>query len=164
MKKTVLLSASIVFLILCNVALSLRAKAVTILEQKRGIESEITGMESELKEKTQLAQKVPKGLAVSFSKVIDEMNLMSTYSGFNMAFVFPITSAQHNIESFYANTEFRGVKGLLLDIKVLKVGVVADVGSVLDAVYLLERKTDFKAMEISQDSQEIRVKGMLYGI
>ena len=164
MNKTVLVCSAVIMVIFFNLGLSLRNRTQVMIEQKQALVKETSILQVELREKERLPKKKPKALADAFTKVINEMNSMSTYSGLNMAFVFPPVKDQNNIESLYKSTVFRGIKGLPLDIKILKVGAMADVGSAMSAVYLLERQTDFKVTEVSQDSQEIRVKGMLYGI
>jgi len=37
-------------------------------------------------------------------------------------------------------------------------------GAVLDDIHLLEKNTDFKASEISKDSNNLIVKGEIYGL
>jgi hypothetical protein len=164
MNKTILICSVAILIIFLNLGLTLRTRTLNMIGQKNALEGEISTLQAELRIKAQLHKKEPKALAGVFSEVINEMNLMSSGTGLNMFLVFPPTKEKNSIESFYKRTEFRGVKGMPLDIKVLKAGAIADVGSALDSVYLLEHQADFKVSEIYQDSQEIRVKGMLYGI
>ena len=164
MNKTVLMCSVALMVIFLNLGMTLRARTLTVIEEKDALVGQIMTLEAELREKALLRKKEPKVLSGAFAKFINEMNYMSTGRGLDMFLVFPPTKEQDDIESFYKDTTFRGIKGMPLDIKVLKTGPTADFGSALDLVYLLEHQTDLKVSEIYQDSGEMRVKGMLYGI
>ena len=164
MNKTLLLCFVAILVIFLNLGMTLRVRTLEMIQQKAALVDENMALQAELREKAQLRKKQPKEISGAFAKVINEMNLLSTGRGLEMALVFPPTKEQNSIESFYKNTAFRGIKGMSLNIKVMRTEANADFGSALDLVYLLEHQTDLKVTEIYQDSDEMRVKGMLYGI
>ena len=164
MNKTLLLCSVAILVIFLNLGMTLRVRTLEMIQQKDALVDENMALQAELREKAQLRKKQPKEISGAFAKVINEMNLLSTGRGLEMALVFPPTKEQNSIESFYKNTAFRGIKGMSLNIKVMRTEANADFGSALDLVYLLEHQTDLKVTEIYQDSDEMRVKGMLYGI
>lgn len=74
------------------------------------------------------------------------------------------TKENEDIEDHYVVTKFRHVKGLPLTIGVEKYSNETDMIGVLNDIYLLEKRTDFKVSEISTDNNGLIVKGELYGI
>ena len=90
--------------------------------------------------------------------------MFETYSGTRMNIVLTGTKENENIEDHYVDTEFRDVKGLPMTISVEKFSNETDMAEVLNDIYLLEKRTDFKVSEISTENNGLIVKGELYGI
>ena len=69
-----------------------------------------------------------------------------------------------DISSHYVDTEYKGIRGLKIQIVVDKFSKETDMGAVLDDIHLLEKNTDFVSSEISKDNNNLIVKGEVYGL
>jgi hypothetical protein len=164
MNKTILLCSVVLLVAAVNVGLSFRTRALDVMGQKDVLAGERLRLQQELKEKAVLKRRAPLPLPQSFAAVVNEVNLMSAGEGLEASLVFPSTAPGSGLADIQGTTDFRGVQGMPIHIKIAAPAGNMDSGSVLDLVYLMEHETDLKISKIEQEGQEMRIQGMLYGI
>ncbi len=151
--------------ILVNSGLTLSSRTMDIKKQKNEIMSENSALSGEVDQKQRFKKNVPKSISNAFTFFVNETKMFETYSGTQMDIAFGVQAKENeNIEDYYVATGFRNVKGLPLTINVEKFSNETDMAEVLNDIYLLENRTDFKVSEISTENNALIVKGELYGI
>lgn len=150
--------------ILVNWGFHLNTRTSQILQRKIHEEKTNNDLSREMRFKETLKKEEPQALSSAFAFFINQSKLIETYSGTRMKLVFTGNRINENIQAHYVSTEFRNVKGLPLTINVEKFTKETDMTEVLNDIYLLERRTDFKVLEISSENDILTVKGELYGV
>ena len=90
--------------------------------------------------------------------------MLEGFGGTNMDVQLDGVKDAGDISTQFEDTEYKGVRGLKIKIVVNKFSKETDMGAVLDDIHLLEKNTDFIASEISKDSNNLIVKGEIYGL
>ncbi len=148
-----------------NLGLTLRSQTRQVKIEKEEISSQNLVLANEVDQKQLFKKNEPKTISNAFTLFVNEMKMFEIYSGTRMNIVFNGWPKENeNIEDHYVDTEFRNVKGLSLTISVEKFSNETDMAGVLNDIYLLENRTDFKVSEISTENNVLIVKGELYGI
>lgn len=164
MNKIMIAIAVVIMILLIHSGLILRSQTMDIMKQKNKTVSENSALSEELGQKQKIKKKGPKSISHAFSLFINVTKMFETYSGTQMNIVWANTKENENIEEHYVDTSFRGVKALPMTISVEKFSNETDMAEVLNDVYLLEKRTDFKVSGISTENNSLIVKGELYGI
>lgn len=148
-----------------NLGFTLRSQTRQVKIEKEEITSQNLVLANEVDQKQLFKKNEPKTISNAFTLFVNEMKMFEIYSGTRMNIVFNGWPKENeNIEDHYVDTEFRNVKGLSLTISVEKFSNETDMAGVLNDIYLLENRTDFKVSEISAENNVLIVKGELYGI
>lgn len=164
MNKTVLFCA-IVFVVAClNFGWSLRSKTMARVAEKEASIAQNMDLQAQLREKSRLKRKSAQDISIAFAALVNEINFVSASSGMDVSLDFPAGRDQTRLESMCIPTEFRGVRGMPLAIKVIQNKERMDIASALDLVFVMEHETDFKVSKIEQSGQEVKISGMLFGI
>ena len=71
---------------------------------------------------------------------------------------------KNSLESYFIDSSFRNVKILPIVLKINKFSKGTDLASVLNDIYVLEKQTDLKINEITNENDVLEVKGELYGV
>jgi hypothetical protein len=156
--------AMIITGVFIHLGFGLKNKSVDALKQKERIMSQNISMSDEIEQKQVYKKSEPKSLWDAFASFVNQSKMFEIYGGTQMKLVFSGSKENENIEDRYVETEFRNVKGLPLTINVSKFSSQTDMAEVLNDIYLLESRTDFKISEILTDNDVLTVKGELYGI
>ena len=164
MNKYTIFIAFVITVFFLHSAFALRSQTMDTKKQKDNMLSENLALSNELGLKEGFKRDGPKAISMAFALFVNETKMFETYSGTQMKIVFNGTKENENIEDHYVETEFRRVKGLPLTISVEKFSNETDMAGVLNDIYLLEKRTDFKVSEISTENNVLIVKGELYGI
>ncbi len=165
MNKIMVVIAVVIAAFLINSGLVLRAQTMDTKRQKNDIVSENFALWDEVDQKQRFKKNEPRAISNAFALFVNETKMFETTSGTRMGIVFGgVPKENENIEDHYVDTEFRNVKGLVLTINVEKFSNETDMPEVLNDIYLLENRTDFKVSEISIENNALIVKGELYGI
>ena len=164
MNKIMIIMAVVIAFFFINGGLILRSQTMDTKKQKNDMVSENLALGDEAGQKQRFKKNEPKTISNAFTLFVNETKMFETYGGTRMNIVFGGGKENENIEDYYVDTEFRNVKGLALTIHVEKFSNETDRTEVLNDIYLLENRTDFKVSEISTDNNALIVKGELYGI
>jgi len=165
MNKTMIVIAVVITTFFINLGLTLRSQTMDTKKQKNDMVSENSALSDEVGQKQRFKKNEPKTIPDAFTLFVNETKIFETTSGTRMGIVFTgVPKENENIEDHYVGTEFRNVKGLFLTISVDKFSNETDMAEVLNDIYLLENRTDFKVSEISTENNALIVKGELYGI
>ncbi len=164
MRKLLVLISLIVAASLFHLGISAHGQAMAMRADKLALEDNNALKTQEIEYKRSLKQTKPLEMSKAFNFLVNQMGFLETYTGTTMDIVFSQGKDRDSLENYYKKTEFRGVNGLPLIISINKFSKETEVGSVLNAVYLLEKRTDFKVTEISKEDANLTVKGELYGI
>ena len=165
MNKIMIVIAVVIAAFFINLGLTLRSQTMDTKKQRNDIVSENLILGDEVDQKQRFKKNEPKAISNAFTLFVNETKMFETYGGTRMGIVFNGGSKENeNIEDHYVDTEFRNVKGLALTIRVEKFSNETDMAEVLNDIYSLENRTDFKVSEISTENNALIVKGELYGI
>jgi hypothetical protein len=164
MNKIIFVIAVVITVFFINLGLILRSHMMDTKKQKNVIVSENLTLSEEVDQKQRFKKNVPKTISKAFTLFVNEIKMFETYSGTRMNIALTGSKENENIEDHYVDTKFRNVKGLSLTINVEKFSNETDMAEVLNDIYLLENRTDFKVSEISTENNVLIVKGELYGI
>lgn len=165
MNKIMIVMAVVIAAFFMEGGLMLRSRTMDTEKQKNDMVSENLALADEVGQKQRFKKNAPKTISNAFSLFVNETKMFETYGGTRMNIVFNGEARENeDIEDYYADTEFRNVKGLRLTIHVEKFSNETDMAEVLNDIYLLEGRTDFKVSEISTENNALIVKGELYGI
>ena len=165
MNKTMIVIAVIIAAFFINSGFTLMAQTGQTKIENDQIASQNSALSDERAQKQLFKKNEPKTISNAFTLFVNETKMFETYGGTRMDIVFNGGPKENeNIEDHYVDTEFRNVKGLALSIRVEKFSNETDMVEVLNDIYLLENRTDFKVSEISTENNALIVKGELYGI
>lgn len=165
MNKIMIVMAVVIAVFFINTGLTLRAQSGQVKIEKNEIISQNLALFNEAEQKQLFKKSEPKTISNAFTWFVNETKMFEGTSGTRMNIVFKGEARENeNIEEHYVDTEFRNVKGLSLTISIEKFSNETDMAEVLNDIYLLENRTDFKVSEISTENSVLIVKGELYGI
>lgn len=165
MNKIMVITAVVITVFFINLGLTLRSHTREAKIEKEEIASQNLVLSNEVDQKQLFKKNEPKTISNAFTFFVNETKMFETTSGTRMGIVFNGWPKENeNIEDHYVDTEFRNVKGLVLTINVEKFSNETDMAEVLNDIYLLENRTDFKVSEILIENNVLIVKGELYGI
>lgn len=164
MNKTMIVISLAVSALMVNLGITLRAQTLGMKNQSNDMAAENSSLADELDQKQALKKNEPKTISNAFALFVNETKMFETYSGTRMNITFGNSKENEGIEDYLVGTSFRHVKGLPITINVEKFSNETDMAEVLNDIYLLECRTDFKVSGIVSDNSDLIVKGELYGI
>ncbi len=164
MNKMIIGVSVAIGIFLINSGLMLHRQTIQADAQKNMLLTENLVLSHEIKQEQSFKKNEPKTISQSFTIFVNETKMFETYSGTRMNIVLEGAKENENLEDHLVATAFRGVKALPLNIRVEKFSNETDMGEVLNDIFLLERRTDFKVSEISTEDNTLLAKGELYGI
>jgi len=145
-------------------ALNLRVQEQEAQKSKDHLAAENQRLEGEINHKQSFKKNEPRYISKAFNLFVNQMKIFEAFSGTQMNFSLGGRKEKESIEDHFVPTHFRGVKALPILINVQKFSNQTDMGEVLNDIFLLENRTDFKVSEISSENNALVVKGELYGI
>ena len=164
MNKIILFISLMIAAVLVNAGISTRIKTDDLRRKKTNLDADNRQMQAEIKDKESLVKREPVLLSKEYALLINQTKILESYSGTSMELGLEGLKDADDVADHYVDTSYRGIKGLKLCIMVDKFSKEADMGAVLDDIHSLEKNTDFLATQISQSSNNLIVKGELYGI
>ena len=164
MNKMMLIVSVIISIPLFNFGILFNGRATMLNEQKKQIYQENNEMTQELKQKEQFVKKPPFGINKAFNLLINLMRMLENYGGTKMELSFITKGEKGNLEDYFTDSTFRNVKVLPILLKINKLSKENDMVSVLNDIYVLEKRADFKVNEITYENDVLEVRGELYGI
>ena len=103
-------------------------------------------------------------LSLAYALLMNKVRVFQDYNGINMTVLLENDKDTDDVSENYVDTPFKGVKALRIRIVIDKFLKETQMGTLLDDIRLLEKKTDFLITEISKDNNQLIVKGEVYGI
>jgi len=164
MNKIIIFISIVVSIVLINLGRSIKAQGDNLKIENAQLQANNLNMKHKIKDKESLPEQTPVPISMEYSVVLNQIKLLESTSGTNMNVQLEGTTDTQDISSHYEDTEYKGIRGLKIRIVVDKFSKETDMGAVLDDVHLLEKNTDFMALEISKDNNNLIVKGEVYGI
>lgn len=164
MNKTIVVISFVVALVLGNLGWSTHGQVEGLRDQVSQLEESNSGMKEEISQKEYLKKLPGVDLSKEYSLVLNEVRILESYSGTNMVVQLDGKQDVSDISSQFEDTDYKGVRGLKIEIMVNKFSKNTDMGAVLDDIHSLEKKTDFMASDITKDSNNLIVKGEIYGL
>ena len=164
MNKPIIFISCVVFFVLVDFGLSTKAQVDELKNENAQLQSNNFDMKKTIEYKESLAKQTPVLISTAYSTVINQIKLLESYSGTSMNVQLDGAKDTEDITSNYVDTEYKGIRGLKIQIVVDKFSKETDMGAVLDDIYTLEENTDFIASEISKENNNIIVKGEVYGL
>jgi len=164
MNKGIIFISLIVSIVLINLGISIKSQVDGLKSDRSKLENDNMDMERKIKIKGSLSKQPPILLSTEYIAVLNQIRLLESYSGTSMSVQLEGGMDMQDISNHYENTEYKGIRGLRIKILVDKFSKETDMGAVLDDIHLLEKNTDFMALEISKDNNNLIVKGEVYGI
>ncbi len=164
MNKIVIFISFIVSIILVNLGMSTGVQISNLRDEESQLEANSLDMKQKIKDKESLVEHEPVLLSTEYGLVMNQIRLLESYSGTNMNVQLEGAKDVKDIADQYVDTAYRGVRGLKIRIVVDNFSKEADMGAVLDDIHLLEKNTDFLASEIDKDTNNLIVKGEVYGL
>jgi hypothetical protein len=164
MNKIIVFISLIVSIILINWGMATKAQMDELKSEDSQLEVSNFDMKQKIKDKESLPKQVPVPISTEYSVVLNQIRLLESYSGTSMNVQLEGAVDTQDITSHYEDTEYKGIRGLKIQIVVDKFSKETDMGAVLDDIHLLEKNTDFMASEISKDNNNLIVKGEVYGL
>lgn len=164
MNKIIICSSFIVSAIFVNFGMSTKAHVDSLKDEVTQLETNNADMKQQISDKEFLKKKTGIELPTEYGLFMNHVRNLEGNGGTSMDVQLESAKDADDISKQYEDTEFKGIRGLKLKIVVNKFSKDTDMGSVLDDIHLLEESTDFMATEISKDSNNLIVKGELYGL
>ena len=164
MNKIIIFVSCVISILLINFAMSTRTQIDNLKNEAAQLKAGNLDMHQRIKDKEKLIKRKPVLLSTAYGLVLNKMRILESFSGTNMNIQLENSRDADDISEHYMDTEFKGVRGLKIQIVVDKFSKETDMGAVLDDIYLLEKSTDFMASEISKENDNLIVKGEVYGL
>ncbi|MDE2026951.1 MAG: hypothetical protein KGJ11_00240 [Candidatus Omnitrophica bacterium] len=164
MNKTAVFMSLTFSVVLGYFGMNTHAQVQYIKEGISQIEQKNDAMQQSLKDKVGIKRAAPVPLSKEYNLVMNQMRILEGYSGTSIDVQLDGIKDTSDIRSQFQNTEYKGVKGLMVKIVIDKYSKQTDMGAVLDDIYLLEKNTDFTTTQIIKDNNNLIVKGEIYGI
>ena len=164
MNKIIVFVSIILSFVLINFGVSSQKQLDGLKAEYLQLQASNFDLKSKIKNKELMPKQTPVPLATEYNEVLNQIRLLESYSGTSMNVQLSGSSDTEDISSHYEDTEYKGIRGLKVQIVVDKFSKETDMGAVLDDIHLLEKNTDFIATEITKDNNNLIVKGEVYGI
>ena len=164
MNKIIVSLSFIITAALIHSGISTKVRVDALKNENAQLQADNLDMKREIVNKESLFKQTPVSLSTAYSVVLNHIRLLESYSGTNMGMQLDGAKDAEDIAAYYVNTEYKGIKGLKIRIIVNKFSKETDMGAVLDDIHLLEKSTDFTALELSKDNNNLIVKGEIYGL
>ena len=164
MNKIIIFISLVVSIVLINFGMSTKAQMDELKSENAQLQANNLDMKQKIKDKEFLTKQAPVPISTEYSVVLNQIRLLESYSGTSMNVQLEGAMDTQDISSHYEDTEYKGIRGLKIQIVVDKFSKETDMGAVLDDIHLLEKNTDFMASEISKDNNNLIVKGEIYGL
>jgi len=164
MNKIIIAISIIISVILIHFGLTISTQVNDLKDVYSQLDQKNSGMKSMIRQRRMIARRVPILLSTAYGVVIDQIKMLEGYSGTRMNVQLEGIKDIDDISKRFINTEYKGVKGLRIEMVVDKYSKETDMGAILDDIHLLELNTDFMASEITKDNNNLMVKGEIYGL
>jgi len=164
MNKIVIFFAFAFFILLVNDGVSIKAHADSLKSEYLKLVQNNLKMKEEVQNKKMLIKRPPLWLSAEYGVVMNQVKSIENSSGTSMNVQLEGVKDAEDITSHFVSTAYKGVKGLRVRIVIDKFSQEADMGAMLDDIHLLEKTTDFMALEISKNNNNLVVKGEIYGL
>ena len=164
MNKIIIITAVIISIFLFNFSISLMSRTNELSTQTSKASHDVALLAQELKQKGGFVKKAPVEINRSFNLFVNLIRMLEDYGGTKIVLSFLTKTDKDSLEDHFTDSPFRNVKALPIVLKINKCSRAADMVSVLNDIYVLEKQTDFKVNEITNDNDILQVKGELYGI
>jgi hypothetical protein len=164
MNKMVIFISLVAAIVLINWGMSAKAQIDELKSESLRLEINNFKMKQKIKYEESLTKLAPIPLSKEYSLVLNQIRLLENHSGTSMNIQLVGTMNTQDISSHFEDTEYKGIRGLKVQIVVDKFSKETDMGAVLDDIRLLEKNTDFMASEISKENNDLIVKGEVYGL
>jgi hypothetical protein len=164
MNKMIIIIAVAISIFLFTCGIACRSQAHVINEQENRLFHTNDDMDQELRQKEGFEKKQPVEMSTAFGFLVNLLRMFENYGDAKMELLLITKKDKENLEDHFSGSIFRNVKSLPIDLKITNFTGEADLSFVLNEIYLLEKLTDLKVFEISEEHDVIEVKGVLYGI
>ena len=164
MNKIIIFAAFVVSIIFINLGMSTKTEVDNLKDANTQLEANNQDMKQKISDKETLLKRKGVLLPVEYGLFMNQVRMLEGFGGTNMDVELDGVKDAGDISTQFEDTEYKGVRGLKIKIAVNKFSKETDMGAVLDDIHLLEKNTDFIASEISKDSNNLIVKGEIYGL
>ena len=164
MNKVFILASVVLSFVLINLGLSAKTHLEELRSEQAQLESNNLNMKQMVREKEPMPKQAPVPIAVEYGLVMNQIRILESYGGTGMRIQLDGVTDVQDISDHYVDTEYIGIKGLKIKMLIDKFSKETDMGAVLDDIHLLERNSDFMASEITNDNNNLIVKGEIYGL
>jgi len=164
MNKIIVCASIILSFVFINLGINTKTQVDELKNENQQLQASNFDLKSKIRSKESLNKQTPVPIAMEYNEVLNQIRLLESYGGTSMSIQLNGKSDTQDISNDYEDTEYKGVRGLKVQIVVDKFSKETDMGAVLDDIHLLERNTDFLATEISKENNNLIVKGEVYGL
>ena len=163
MNRMLIIAAVAVSITLLNLGFSFSGQRNVLNGQKNSISQENGIMAQELRKKEQFIKKSPVGINEALNLFVNLMRMLD-YDGAKIEIFFTTKQEKGNLEDYFIDSAFRNVRALPVVLRTNKFLKENDLTAVLNDIYILEKQTDFKVEEITDENNVLEIKGEVYGI
>jgi hypothetical protein len=163
MNKIMIIGSIILCAFFIHLGISLNANSVTKKDKYVVLVKGNEFLKKEISFKESLKKSSPVSINESFNVLVNQMRILESYSGTKMN-LLTLKDQKQSLESRFQDSIFKKVRMFPVSIQIEKYSNETDLTSVLNDIYILEKQTDFKVMEISMENNSLSLKGELYGI
>jgi hypothetical protein len=135
-----------------------------INDQKAQLEASNLALKASVEAKKNLVKQGPVPISTEYGLLVNQVRLLASYSGTEMNVQVDGVLDATDISTHYEQSEYKGVRGLKIEVVVSKFDNDTDMGAVLDDIHQLETNADFLATEITKDNSSLIIKGEIYGL
>jgi len=164
MNKGAILASFFVSLIFVNAGISAKGQNDRLHKQCLEMDAQNLYMQQEIKVKKAMIKSRPVLLSMEYGFFINQVKMLEAYSGAEMSVQLDGSRDSDDISTHYTNTEYKGIRGLKIQIVIDKFSKDTDMAEILDDIHLLEQTTDFMVNTIDKDNNNLTVKGVVYGL
>jgi|GEM_PF-3437616 len=165
MNKTIIFLALLISIVFIHLGHCAKARTDSLQAENVQFQKDNDRLRDVIMNKQSLMKASPVDLVKEYMIVINQIRLVESYNGTIMHVQLEegIKNAD-NLSKHFIETEYKGVKGLNIQITVDQIAKSLDLGEILNDFYLLEMNTDLKILEIQKQANSLIVKGKIYGI
>ena len=164
MNKIIIFVSFVISILFLHFGMSTKTEVDNLKDVNTQFEANNQDMKQKISEKETLLKRKGVLLPVEYGLFMNQVRMLEGFGGTNMDVELDGVKDAGDISTQFEDTEYKGVRGLKIKIVVNKFSKETDMGAVLDDIHLLEKNTDFMASEISKDSNNLIVKGEIYGL
>lgn len=164
MNKIIIFVSLLVLAVLINGGVSSRTQMEKIKNDILKLQVNIQEMKQKVRIKKSLPFRSPVFLSTAYIVLLNQIRYWESDGSLSMNVQLDGGTDAQDISSHFERTEYKGIKGLKIKIVVDRLSQAVDMGEVLDDIDLLERKADFKVLEINKASDNLTIKGEVYGL